>query len=38
MRGKIQFSRMLGMALIFQGMVFDKNNTILDLSVTYDFH
>ena len=34
MRRKIQFSRMLGMALIFQGMVFDKNNTILDLSVT----
>lgn len=25
------------MALIFQGMIFDKNNTILDLSVTYDF-
>lgn len=34
MRGKIQLSRMLGMALIFQGMVFDKNNAILDLSVT----
>lgn len=37
MRGKSQFSRILGMALIFHGMVFDKNNTIFDLSVTNDF-
>ena len=37
MRGKSQFSRRLGMALIFHGMVFDKNNTIFDLSVTNDF-
>lgn len=39
-QNKCEYERkdsILGMALIFHGMVSDKNYTIFDLSVTYDF-